>query len=170
MLWLADKCTRSNGLLKVPPVISPAPVSPSCSFIRSPRLDSIGNSARGIEFCKEFGKLFSFHIFDTGEDEQKVNPLLNYYNSTKMNMFSELCLAAQRGDLEHLQILFQNSVDFDQSDYDGRTALHLAVCENHIEVVKFLVNIVKVNKEKNDRWGKIAKDETEDSEIIAILS
>ena len=53
----------------------------------SPRLDSIGNSARGIEFCKEFGKLFSFHIFDTGEDNEKINPLLNYYNSTKMNMF-----------------------------------------------------------------------------------
>ena len=136
----------------------------------SPRLDSIGNSARGIEFCKEFGKLFSFHIFDTGEDEQKVNPLLNYYNSTKMNMFSELCLASQRGDLEHLQILFQNRIDFNQSDYDGRTALHLAVCEGHIEVVKFLVNIVKVKRDKKDRWGKIAKDETDDSEIITILS
>ena len=136
----------------------------------SPRLDSIGNSARGIEFCKEFGKLFSFHIFDTGEDEQKINPLLNYYNSTKMNMFSELCLSSQRGDLEHLQILFQNSVDFNQSDYDGRTALHLAVCEGHKDVVKFLVNIVKVNKDKKDRWGKIPKDETNDSEIITILS
>ena len=31
------------------------------------------------------------------------------------------------GDLERLQILFQNNVDFNQSDYDGRTALHLAV-------------------------------------------
>ena len=40
-----------------------------------------------------------------------------------MNMFSELCLASQRGDLEHLQILFQNNVDFNQSDYDGRNCL-----------------------------------------------
>ena len=30
-----------------------------------------------------------------------------------------------------------------QSDYDGRTALHLATCENHIEVVKFLLNVEK---------------------------
>ena len=135
----------------------------------SPRLDSIGNSARGIEFCKEFGKLFSFHIFDTGEDNEKINPLLNYYNSTKMNMFSELCLASQRGDLEHLQILFQNNVDFNQSDYDGRTALHLAVCENHIDVVKFLVNIVKVNKEKKDRWNKSPLDECLNEEIKQII-
>ena len=136
----------------------------------SPKLDKIGNSARGIEFCKEFGKLFSFHIFDTGEDNNKLNPLLNYYNSTKMNMFSELCLAAQRGDLEHLQILFQNNVDFNQSDYDGRTALHLAASENHIEIIQFLVNIVKVNKGKKDRWGKIAKDETNNQDILKILS
>ena len=36
--------------------------------------------------------------------------------------------------------------------------------------VELLKTIVKVNKEKKDRWGKIAKDETDDSEIITILS
>ena len=30
----------------------------------SPKLDEIGNSARGIEFCKLFGEKFNFHIFD----------------------------------------------------------------------------------------------------------
>ena len=28
----------------------------------SPRLDNIGNSTRGIQFCKLFGKSFNFHI------------------------------------------------------------------------------------------------------------
>ena len=135
----------------------------------SPRLDTIGNSARGIEFCKEFGKLFSFHIFDTGEDTNKINPLVNYYNSSSMNLFSELCLASQRGDIEHLQILFQNNVDFNQKDYDGRTALHLAVCEGHIDIIKFLLNIVKVKQDIKDRWSKVAKDETDDPEILKLF-
>jgi len=125
----------------------------------SPRLDTIGNSTRGIEFCKEFGKLFSFHIFDTGEDTTKINPLLDYYSSSKINTFSELCLSAQRGDLEHLQILFQKGVDFNQADYDSRTALHLAVCENHIDIIRFLLNIVKVKSDIKDRWGRTAHDE-----------
>lgn len=134
----------------------------------SPRLDEIGNSSRGVEFCKEFGKLFNFHIFDTIDN--KINPLNNYYNSSKLNMFSELCLASKRGDLEHLKVLFQNKVDFNQSDYDGRTALHLAVCENHIDVIKFLINIVKINKNTKDRWNKKAIDETENEEIINLLN
>jgi len=127
--------------------------------IWSPKLDKIGNSARGVEFCKEFGKLFSFHIFDTGDDEHKINPLVDPYNSSRMNLFSELCLSAQQGDLEHLQILFQRNVDFNQSDYDGRTALHLAVCEGHIKIVDFLLRIVKVNRFKKDRWEKTPQDE-----------
>lgn len=135
----------------------------------SPRLDPIGNFARGIEFCKEFSKLFNFHIFDNIDDNDKINPLNNNYNSSKLNMFSELCLASKRGDLDHLKILFQNKVDFKQSDYDGRTALHLAVCENHIDVIKFLINIVKVNKNIKDRWNKKPLDETTNKEIIDIL-
>lgn len=136
----------------------------------SPRLDSIGNSYRGIEFCKEFGKIFSFHIFDTGEDTEKINPLVNYYNTSTMNIFSELCLASQRGDLDHLRILFQNNVDFNQCDYDGRTALHLAVCEGHVDIVRFLVKVVKVNCNIKDRWGKIAKEETDNLEITSIFT
>ena len=86
-----------------------------------------------------------------------------------MNLFSELCLASQRGDIEHLQILFQNNVDFNQKDYDGRTALHLAVCEGHIDIIKFLLNIVKVKQDIKDRWSKVAKDETDDPEILKLF-
>jgi glutaminase len=135
----------------------------------SPRLDDIGNSSRGIEFCKEFSKLFNFHIFDTIDCYDKINPLKNNYNSYKMNIFSELCLASKKGDLEHLKILFQNNIDFNQCDYDGRTALHIAVSEDHIDIIEFLVNIVKINKNLKDRWNKKAIDETNNQEIINIL-
>ena len=59
-----------------------------------------------------------------------------------------------------------------QSDYDGRTALHLAVCENHIEIVQFLLNIAKVNKNPKDRWNKTPLDEAiklNHTEIIDLL-
>lgn len=125
----------------------------------SPKLDDIGNSYRGVEFCKKFGELFNFHIFDNMEDNKKINPLTNSYNDINMNMFSELCLSAQEGDLEHLKMLFNKNIDFNQSDYDGRTALHLAVCEGHIDIIIFLLKIVKMNSNQKDRWNRSPHDE-----------
>ena len=40
-----------------------------------------------------------------------------------------------------------------QCDYDGRTALHLAVCENHYEIVEFLLKDCKSKFKYDDRWG-----------------
>ena len=140
----------------------------------SPSLDSIGNSYRGIQFCESFGKTFNFHIFDNIYDITKYNPLEDFYSSKKQNEFSELCLSAKQGDLEHLKKLFNLEVDMGQTDYDGRSALHLAACENHIEIVKFLLNIGKVKKNPKDRWGRtpyddaLANNHTEIEELLFI--
>ncbi len=37
------------------------------------------------------------------------------------------------------------------SDYDGRTALHLAAAEGHLECLKFLLEKCNVNPEPKDR-------------------
>lgn len=37
------------------------------------------------------------------------------------------------------------------ADYDGRTALHLAACEGHSIIVKFLLVVVKVDFGIKDR-------------------
>lgn len=64
-----------------------------------------------------------------------------------------LCTAAARGDIDKVKY-FVEEKQFDpkESDYDGRTPLHLACEEGHIDVVKYLVSIgVDVNTQ--DRWG-----------------
>src|SRR4051794_34546007 len=49
--------------------------------------------------------------------------------------------------------------DLDMSDYDKRTALHLAASEGHMETVKFLVNIAHVKVDPRDRWNRAPKDD-----------
>ena len=135
----------------------------------SPKLDDIGNSARGIEFCKLFGEKFNFHIFDNFTDDTKTNPLQNKYASSKHIEFGELCLSAKEGDLENLRKLFNLNVDMNQQDYDGRTALHLACCENHVELVQFLLNVAKVKKNPKDRWNHTPLDEAREKNLTEII-
>ena len=123
----------------------------------SPKLDVIGNSVRGIEFCKCIGETFNFHIFDTLE-KNTYNPLANPYATESTILFTQMCFAAKQGDLEHLKVLFNKEVDWNQSDYDKRTVLHIAVSEEHIEVVSYLLRVAKTNPHKQDRWSKSPYD------------
>ncbi|XP_041725699.1 glutaminase kidney isoform, mitochondrial-like [Coregonus clupeaformis] len=40
----------------------------------------------------------------------------------------------------------------EQKDYYSRTALHVAAVEGHAEVVRFLLEVCKVNPVPRDRW------------------
>lgn len=125
----------------------------------SPNLDEIGNSYQGVEFCKLFGETFNFHIFDSLSDNTKDNPVGNPYSSKKVSEFTELCMASQKGDIDHIKSLYNSGVDMNQHDYDNRTALHLAVCENHYDIIKFLIHICKVDQFIKDRWNNSPFDE-----------
>ena len=48
--------------------------------------------------------------------------------------------------------LFMHGADLSVCDYDQRTALHVAACEGHIEVVRFLVDVAKVDIHAKDRY------------------
>jgi len=63
-----------------------------------------------------------------------------------------LCQAAFGNNLADLKRLVLNGVDPNESDYDGRTALHLAASEGHMEILEYLVEI-RANIMCRDRFG-----------------
>lgn len=50
-----------------------------------------------------------------------------------------MCAAAATGDIATLEDLHQQRGDFNLPDYDGRTPLHLASCEGHVDTVRYLL-------------------------------
>lgn len=75
---------------------------------------------------------------------QECVTILRRKGATVMNSNygSTLCAAAARGDIAKLQVLHDSGVDLSTGDYDGRTALHLAVCNGHVDVVRFITRHV----------------------------
>ncbi|XP_044466688.1 integrin-linked protein kinase 1-like isoform X2 [Mangifera indica] len=67
----------------------------------------------------------------------------------------QLLFMASRGDVKGVEELLDEGIDVNSIDLDGRTALHIAACEGHEEVVKLLLQR-KANMEARDRWGSTA--------------
>ncbi len=123
----------------------------------SPRLDSRGNTVRGVEFCKELIKIFNFHNYDnlTGVSD-KADPRLNRIQT--MAMVGQLIWAASKGDQGAIHRLIVRGFDQDAGDYDKRTPLHLAAAEGRENVVQyFLENGAAVNPK--DRWDGTPLDD-----------
>lgn len=153
-IGLPAKSGVSGGImLVVPQVMGIA--------IWSPRLDALGNSVRGIEFCRELVRRFNFHAFDSLTTSQncKRDPRMKK-NQVRIETVVNLCWAASQGDLDEVQKLAAAGVDLNAADYDGRTALHLAASEGHTAVVSYLLE-KRVNPGLVDRWGGTPKSDAE---------
>ena len=63
----------------------------------------------------------------------------------------ELKLGVQISPLFLSCSAYQQGVDMNLGDYDGRTALHLAAAEGHARCVKFLLDTCGVKHDPKDR-------------------
>lgn len=126
----------------------------------SPRLDTIGNSQRGVAFFKELVSRFNFHHFDlhtSASSSQKKDPRQKS-NSNYRQEIIELLYAASEGNLREIRRLTASGLDLDSSDYDGRTAMHLAAADGQAGVIEYLVR-QNVNVVPVDRWGNTPHDD-----------
>ena len=138
----------------------------------SPLLDELGNSVRGIEFCKRLSARFKFHAFDSmvGLKDDRVDPRRSHYES-KYAATIAFCAAALEGDLAEMRRLIAAGLHPDVRDYNGSSALHLAASHGRQSVVQFLLELgVDVNP--IDSWGNTPLDDAirlKDASIEAML-
>ncbi len=65
--------------------------------------------------------------------------------------------AASRGDVPTMEKMAAEGFDPRKTaDYDGRTALHLAAAEGHLDAVKWLIEVAQVPLNETARWNGTA--------------
>ena len=136
----------------------------------SPRLDSCGNSVRGVEFLTKLVETFNFHNYDSLVDSRKIDPRARRQTIEANATFSAIH-AASRGDVGELKRLVAYGHDLSKADYDGRTPLHLASVEGHVSAVRYLLS-QGVEREPVDRWDNRPLDDARQNghgEVVALL-
>ncbi|KAL6060416.1 Ammonium transporter [Balamuthia mandrillaris] len=71
---------------------------------------------------------------------------------------ADLCAAAAKGSLEELEVIAKHHTNINVGDYDSRTALHLATCNGHTKIVKWLLR-KGCNPFAKDRFGHTPRDD-----------
>jgi glutaminase len=140
----------------------------------SPRLDELGNSVRGIEFCRKLVAEYNVHVFDslvTGHGPASKRDPRRKKNQTQIEAVVALTWAASQGDLNEVRALIATGVAPGTADYDGRTPLHLAAAEGQLDVVRYLL-AAGADPRPTDRWGGTPLSDAETNghaEIAALL-
>ncbi|WP_262056459.1 glutaminase [Streptomyces sp. STR69] len=121
----------------------------------SPRLDELGNSVRGIEFCRQLVKKFEVRPHASVTRASRRKDPRKRRDQSSVESVVALCWAASQGDLDEVRRLASAGADISTGDYDGRTPLHLAAAEGHVEVTGYLL-AHGADPAATDRWGGTA--------------
>ena len=85
----------------------------------------------------------------------------------KVNVGQEILSAVDKGDLGQLITLLAAKADVNSHDYDDRSALHIAVCDGHHEIVKCLLEN-KADFNKKDRWDNTPFDDAKRVGVVRV--
>jgi ankyrin repeat protein len=133
----------------------------------SPPLNDEGNSVRSIGIVEQLSARYSnVNLFD--KDSMKRDLTRRPYQ-TLIETTIASCSAASVGDFEAIVRLHAGKTNLSDGDYDLRTPLHLASHASHLDVVKYLVQEVKVKINAKDRWGSTPLDDALDQEVRDVL-
>ncbi|KAI1700311.1 ankyrin repeats (3 copies) domain-containing protein [Ditylenchus destructor] len=94
---------------------------------------------------------------------QKFDPRRRMGEREKDQVVS-LLFAAKAGDLNTVRRMYMQGCDLEMSDYDKRTALHLAASEGHLDIIMFLVNTAKMESYPIARRERRSHDEDSGTE------
>lgn len=104
-------------------------------------------------------RAFNFHHYDNlKRPTQKFDPRLRL-SDVQGSRVVNLLFGAYSGDLTALRRMALANQDLTVTDYDGRTALHVAAAEGHLDCVHFLVEKCNVPLKPKDRWGGTPLDD-----------
>merc|ERR1719461_113342 len=111
-----------------------------------------------LDVFDRFGRTPFMDAIDMGFTN--IAHLLRMAGATVSNpvLARTLCQAAHLGDLDTIRQIELTGGNLTCSDYDGRTALHLAAAEGQVHIVKWLLE-KGVRPNPRDRWGGTPLDD-----------
>ena len=120
-----------------------------CTF--SPRIDSLGNSVRGLRFFSELARqAVSTPLYITpvtlqtsfgNQFEWRTSGDDSVLSKFTMREFSSLWWSAYMGDDLRIRQLAARGIDVNEANYSNRTALNFAVSGGHLSTIKLLVSL-----------------------------